>query len=100
MFQDFRADLRDAVRMLRRRPGFAALAVVTLAIGMSVNTVAFSAVNALLFKRPTFEGVDRLGWVFAVKRGNPLGDASLPQYEALRGQARTLEALAGEGRLP
>src|SRR5512143_3570490 len=100
MLHDFRTDLRDAVRLLWRHPAFALLAVLTLAVGMSVNTVAFSAVDALLFKHPAFTAVDRLGWVFAVTRGNALGDASLPQYEALRRQAGTVEAVAAEGRLP
>ena len=43
-------DLRLAVRQLRRRPAFMATAALTLAVGMGVNAVAFSVVNALLFK--------------------------------------------------
>jgi len=41
-------DLRLAFRLLRRRPGFTATAVLTLAIGMGVNAVAFGVVNGLL----------------------------------------------------
>jgi putative ABC transport system permease protein len=94
------ADVRDAARALRRRPGFALLAVLTLAAGMSVNVVAFSVVNALLLKRPAFAHVDRLGWMFVVSRNDPHGSASLPQYESLRADARTLDAVLAEGRLP
>ena len=41
-------DLRMALRQLVRRPGFTVTAVLTLAIGMGVNTVAFTVVNAAL----------------------------------------------------
>jgi hypothetical protein len=41
-------DIRLAVRQLRRRPAFTAIAVITLAIGLGVNTVAFGVVNGLL----------------------------------------------------
>ena len=43
-------DLRHSLRQLARRPVFTATAVLTLAIGMGVNAVAFSVVNGLLFK--------------------------------------------------
>jgi hypothetical protein len=100
MLSDLRTDLRDAMRAFRRRPGFALLAVLTLVVGMSVNTVAFSVVNGLLFKRPAFAEPGRLGWIFRVTRGDPLGEVSVPQYEGVRAQARTLDAVSAEGRLP
>ena len=65
--------------MLGRRPGFTALAILTLAIGIGVNTVAFSAVNALLFKTSDFPDVDRLGWVMTQTPGNPNGSTALPE---------------------
>ena len=45
-----RQDVRYAIRALLNRPWFSALAVLTLAIGIGVNTVAYSAINALLGK--------------------------------------------------
>jgi hypothetical protein len=45
-----RLDLRYALRGLLNRPGFAALAVLTLAVGMGVNAVAFAGLDAFLFK--------------------------------------------------
>ena len=46
-----RQDIVLAWRQLSQRPGFTLAAVLTLAIGMGVNTVAFSVVNALLLQR-------------------------------------------------
>lgn len=56
-------DIRCALRGLGRAPGFAAVAILTLALGIGANRAIFSAVNPLLFQPLAFETPDRLVWI-------------------------------------
>jgi predicted permease len=94
------ADLRYAVRNIARRPGFAALAVLTLAIGVGVNAVAFTAVNGLLFHPFVFKEVNRLGWIMLATPGNAHGELSYAEFGDLKRHARAFDALAAQGRQP
>ena len=95
-----RYDLRAAFRLLARRPGYSFLAIVTLAVGLGVNTVAFSAVNALLFRHIRVARGEEIGWLFIGTPIQPLADASLPMFERVRRDQRTLEGVVAEGRMP
>ena len=89
-------DLRYACRTLFRRPGFASLAILTLALGIGVNTVAFSAVNALLLRPFKVADNDRIGWITFGGDDN----VSAREYQTLAGASTTFTAIAAEGRLP
>jgi putative ABC transport system permease protein len=62
--EDLWRDLRVGVRMLTRDPGFTAIAVTTLALGIAVNATVFTVTNAVLFKGfPLVERNDRLRYI-------------------------------------
>jgi macrolide transport system ATP-binding/permease protein len=83
-------DLRYGFRMLRKSPGFTTVVVLSLALGVGVNTAVFSFVNAVLFK--PLVGVndpDRLVWFRA--------PASYPDYEDYRDQNDVFSGLFASG---
>jgi predicted permease len=96
----FRLDLKYAVRALINRPGFSALAVLTLALGLGVNTMAFSALNALLYKPTSMTGVESLGWILGRAAQSGRESLAWSDYRFFAEHNRTFDSLAVEGRLP
>ncbi len=94
------SDLKYALRGILRRPGHTLLVVFTLALGLGINTVAFSSVNALVFRPFTIPHADSFGWIFVSEGANPYANASRETYDTIRRSATTLDTVVAEGRLP
>jgi predicted permease len=89
-------DIRYSLRQWRTNPGFAAVAVLTLALGIGANTVIFSVMNATILKAPMFPQSDRLAlvWERFGKDPDDMNIISAPNFWDFRRQNHVFEDLA------
>src|SRR5437870_5238672 len=89
------ADFKFALRMLAKTPGFAIIAVLTLALGIGANSAIFSVVDAVLLRPLPFPRADQLVavWGQVKHEGDDLQTDSFPNYADFRDQSRTLYSL-------
>ena len=89
-------DIRYGVRTLTRQPGFAATAILTLALGIGATTAIFSVVNAVVLRPMPFDAPDRIMVVTNtnLKTGGRNTTISGPDFVDWRAQNRSFEALA------
>jgi predicted permease len=89
----FGRDFVLGVRQLVRRPGFAAAAIASLALGIGLNTTLFSVVNGVLLREGALADPDRLVEIYTgLNKDYPQLTTSYPDYEDL---ARGVDALSG-----
>jgi predicted permease len=87
------ADLKHTVRQLRKSPGFAATAVLTLAIGIGANAVVFSVLNALILKPLALPHAEQLMFLERMPVDSP--NQSYLDYRDMRDQTSAFSGLAG-----
>ena len=89
-------DIRYGLRQLRRSPGVAVVAMVTLALGIGANTAIFTLANSAFFRRLPFPNADRLAflWQDNSRTGETEGAVSYPNYADWRAQSRAFEDMA------
>ena len=89
-------DLRYAWRNLMKSPVFAAAAVLTMALGIGVNTGIFTVVNAVLLRPLPYPNQERLVrvWGTNLNNGRTRAWTSYPNLQDLRAETKTLEKVA------
>ncbi len=95
MMQGWLQDVRFAARLLRKAPGFTAIGVLSLAIGIAANTAIFSVANALLLRPlPGLAAPHRLVDIGRTRRGEGFDTTSYLNYRDIRERSRTLDVFA------
>jgi putative ABC transport system permease protein len=88
-------DLRYALRQLRKSPGFTAIAVMTLAIGIGANTAIFSLIDALLLRMLPVSDPQQLVQVLSIQDGRRIDSLSYPAIRALQERADRFSGISG-----
>jgi putative ABC transport system permease protein len=89
-----RHDLRYALRSVRQRPGFTALTVITLALGIGATSAIFSVVSGVLLRPLPYDRPDDVMMIHTRLEGNPRGELSQPEYWDLQEQAKSFTRVA------
>lgn len=96
MASTFTQDLRFGLRLLKARPGVALLAILTLALGIGLNTAIFSVINSVLLRPLDFDHPDRLVMVWGTEPALDVyeGGTSLPDFFDWKREVKSFDGLA------
>src|ERR1700680_3341187 len=92
--ETFLQNVRHSLRTLAKSPGFTAVAVLTLALGIGANAAIFSVVNAVLLQPLSYPNPDRL---VELELSSPEGNgdmASIPKFNVWREQTQVFDSVA------
>src|SRR4051812_33707405 len=93
--ETLRQDIRYALRSLRRQPAFAALSILTLALGIGANAAIFTVVNAVLLRPLPYDHPDRLvALTTEWRRSGARATVSAPDYHDWHDGTQSFEAMA------
>jgi putative ABC transport system permease protein len=93
LLQTVQGDVSYVLRQLRKSPGFAFIAVLTLALGISVNTAIFTVVNAVLLKPLSYPDADRIvQFLYPNSLFNNI--TSIPEFHFYQGQTSVFKEVA------
>src|SRR5262245_61195659 len=92
--ETFLQDIRYAARMLLKYPGFTAVAVLTLALGIGANTAIFSVVDAVLLHPLPLEAPERIVQVWESWKGEGTAPVAWPKFVEWRQQSQSFESIA------
>lgn len=94
MIDNVLQDLRYAFRGLRKNPGFALVAILTLALGIGANATVFSLVNGVLLRPLPYEDPEELVWIAEATPTGGENWVAWPNYRDWRDENQTLQAVA------
>ncbi len=93
--ETFLQDVRYGLRMLLKSPGFAAVAIIALALGIGANSAIFSVVNAVLIRPLPFHQPDKLAWVSEHMPKGDFNAVPAPDLLEWQDQSHVFEDVAG-----
>ncbi len=92
--EDTLNDLRFAARTLRKSPGFAAVAVLTLALGAGANALMFTVIDSVLLRPLPYPDSQQLVYINSIPADHNPGSTSVPNFLDLRKQSRSFSGIA------
>ena len=95
--ESFFKDVRYGLRMLRRRPGFTAVVIATLALGLGANAAIFALIDAIGFRPMAVPHVDQIARIFSTTPQDRQGYFSYPEYQAVASQANAFSSVVAIG---